>query len=355
MSKTVQNVEFFNAVRAAALADPGLTWANRIPEASRENFDKIGIMMLNPANGQIFNEWLGTMLNRIGLTLFRRPRARNKLQRFFSGSLEWGEFIQETAVDIPKAQTYLGGKTIAELEACEPNPFCKVSTESVTHYHERNRKEFYKRTVWPYQLKPAFTGEAGFNTLIDIIINSLYDANSADTYLWTKQIFREYATQTTVPLKPQQTVQVAPVTDEASALALISALKTAAQNLTFNSVDFNPAGILQYSDPADMVLFLKKDIMPYITTYTLPGVYHDNYLTDALTGNIVLDDFGDPASPIIAMLVDKGFFMIYQNLQEFASLYNPEGLYWNYWLHIWETYAASFMKNAVIFTTATGA
>lgn len=350
-STTARNVEFFNAVRAAALEDTSLTWANRIPEASRENFDKIGIVMLSPANGQMFNEWLSTMLNRIGLDLFRAPKARNRLNRFFRGSMEWGEFISETAVDVPKAKTFLDGKPLAEVPPCEPNPFCTTPTASVTHFHERNRKEYYERTIRANQLKPAFTGEAGFNSLIDIIISSLYDANAADTYIWTKRVLHTYATQTVVPLKPGQVVNVAPITDNDSALAFISALKSAALKLALNSQDFNPAGVLQYTDPEDMVLFVKQDMLPFIQTYTLPGVYHDNYLTSSLTGYIPLDDFGDPASPIVAMLVDKDFFLIYQNLQEFTSIFNPKGLYWNYWLHIWETYAASLMKNAIIFTT----
>lgn len=347
-----RNVAFFNAVRAAALADDSLTWANRIPEASVENFEKIGIVMLDPSGGQLMNEWLNSMLNRIGLTLFRAPRTRNKLARFFSGSMEWGEFIQETAVNIPKAKTYLGGKTIADLEPCEPNPYCKEITESVTHYHARNRKEFYKRTIWPNQLKPAFTGDGGFNTLIDIIISSLYDANAADTYIWTKRVFHEYITQSVVPLKAAQVVQIAPVTDDVTARNFIRALKLAALRLGDNTQAYNPSGIVQYTDPADMVLFVKRDMLPTIQVDTLTGAFHEEYLTDALTGMIVLDDFGDPASPIVAALVDKDFFMIYQNMQEFTTLYNPEGLYWNYWLHIWETYAASFMKNAIFFTTA---
>lgn len=352
-NKLAQNVQFFNAVREAMLEDTTLTWAGRVPEASKENFNKIGVMMLNPANGQMFNEWLGTMLNRIGMTLFRAPRTRNRLARFFTGSMEWGEFIQETAVDIPHAKTYLDGKKIEDLEPCLPNPWCKEETKSVTHFHERNRKEFYKRTIWPNQLKPAFTGEAGFNTLIDIIISSLYDANAADTYIWTKQVLSTYLTQTKLPLKTTQLVTVAPVTDNDSALAFISALKTAALNLALNSQAYNPAGVVQYTDPGDMILFVNQSILPFIQTYTLPGVYHDNYLTDALTGYIALDDFGEGTNHVLAALVDKDFFMIYQNLQEFTTLYNPEGLYWNYWLHIWETYAASFMKNAVFFVTPT--
>lgn len=350
-NKLAQNVQFFNAVRAAMLEDETLTWAGRVPEASRENFNRIGIMMLNPTNGQMFNEWLGTMLNRIGMTLFRAPRTRNRLARFFTGSMEWGEFIQETAVDIPHAQPYMEGKSIDTLELCKPNPWCREKTNSVTHFHERNRQEYYKRTIYPNQLKPAFTGEAGFNTLIDIIISSLYDANAADTYIWTKQVLATYLTQTVAPLKPSQLVTVAPVTDNDSALALISALKSAALSMGLNSQAYNPAGVVQYTNPSDMVLFVKQDMLPFIQTYTLPGVYHDNYLTDALTGYIPLDDFGVGADNVIAALVDKNFFMIYQNLQEFTSIYNPEGLYWNYWLHVWETYAASFMKNAVFFVT----
>ena len=41
--------------------------------------------------------------------------------------------------------------------------------------------------------------------------------------------------------------------------------------------------------------------------------------------------------------------MIYDNISEFTEQYNAEGLYWNYFYHVWKTFSASPFANAVVF------
>lgn len=43
--------------------------------------------------------------------------------------------------------------------------------------------------------------------------------------------------------------------------------------------------------------------------------------------------------------------MIFDNLFEMGEKYNPEGLYWNHWVHTWKTFSVSPFANAVMFTT----
>ena len=56
-----------------------------------------------------------------------------------------------------------------------------------------------------------------------------------------------------------------------------------------------------------------------------------------------------------AVLIDEQWFMIFDNMYKMTEKYNGEGLYWNYWYHVWKTFSASPFCNAVLFTTATPA
>lgn len=371
MSKSVlhKNIEFFNLTRAMLTPD----WQQRVPQASADNFADIGHMLLSPASGNVFNEWLQTIVNRIGKTIIRQPRARNKLSRFWRSDMRWGDIIEEIGFDVPPQKTYLDGKQyvpngnddISLVPVCEPDPFCKEPQENTTHFHRRNREIFYKRTIFRRTLMKAFTGETGFTDLIQGIIDSMYTANRHDQYLWAKETLSQYINSPRMPLTPAQTVSLAsPITDDPSAREYLRQLKTTIGAMSFNSGNFNPVTQLQYSDESDLVLLVRYDVTPIIDVETLVGAFNP----EALGTNvpvITVDDFGtgtwnglapgdpgyeaNPGDGVVAMLIDERFLNVTPNDMEFASLYNPEGRYWNYWLHCWETYWISYFMPAVIF------
>ena len=54
---------------------------------------------------------------------------------------------------------------------------------------------------------------------------------------------------------------------------------------------------------------------------------------------------------VAAVLVDKDFFMIFDTHQNFTENYNGQGLYWNYFYHVWKTFSTSPYANAILFTS----
>ena len=56
---------------------------------------------------------------------------------------------------------------------------------------------------------------------------------------------------------------------------------------------------------------------------------------------------------IPAVLVDKNWFMILDNMMNFTEQYNGQGLYWNYWYHVWKTFSISPFSNAALFVPGT--
>ena len=43
--------------------------------------------------------------------------------------------------------------------------------------------------------------------------------------------------------------------------------------------------------------------------------------------------------------------MVFDNFEQFTENYNGQGLYWQYFYHVWKTFSASPFSNAVIFTS----
>ena len=64
---------------------------------------------------------------------------------------------------------------------------------------------------------------------------------------------------------------------------------------------------------------------------------------------ILIDNFGE-LTGVKLLLCDESFFQIYDVLMQFESVRNPEGLYWNYFLHKWTVFSVSRFANAVLFT-----
>ena len=52
-------------------------------------------------------------------------------------------------------------------------------------------------------------------------------------------------------------------------------------------------------------------------------------------------------------MVDKDWFMIFDNFYNFTEQYNGEGLYWNYWYHVWKTFSVSPFANNALFIPGT--
>src|SRR5699024_3282562 len=68
-------------------------------------------------------------------------------------------------------------------------------------------------------------------------------------------------------------------------------------------------------------------------------------------GNVItVDDFGSLEN-VVAIAVDKDFFMVYDKLFSSRTQYNSQGLYYNIFFHHWELLSTSQFANAILFTT----
>ena len=329
-------IDILNAIRA----DASQEYKDRIPLATRQNIADIGNAMKNYSAGQ--NEFLSALVNRIGMVVIKNKLYNNPLKEFKRGMLEFGDTIEEIFVDIAKAKAYA-----IEPQRNDLGDVFEVTRPDVqSRFHKINRQDYYPVTINQSDLMKAFTSAQNLDDFISKIIESLYTGAEFDEFILTKNLIGDYKNKFF-------SVQVPAVTDEESAKEFAVIARQYANNLTFMSDKYNYANVKNFTPHEDQVIFLRSDYEARMSVDVLAYAFNMSK-ADFLSRAIILDDFGgDESDDTVAILVDKDWFMIYDNKYEMTEQYNARYLYWNYFLHIWQIYSTSEFANAIRFTTST--
>ena len=118
--------------------------------------------------------------------------------------------------------------------------------------------------------------------------------------------------------------------------------------LTAQSTDTKP--ITTFSRKSEQVLILDNATDVTVNVDVLASLFNMSVAEFNDTKKIVIDAF--PDASIRGALVDEQFFQIFDDLYYVSSFKNEEGLYDNYYLHVWQTLAYSILVNGVVFKVA---
>jgi len=206
------------------------------------------------------NAFLNTV-NLIGLTVITRNNWENPWQEFTDkGTLSYGQQVREIIVDIANVYDYNQG---LEHEA----DFIKTVVPNVLSYvHELNYQKYYKTTTSDEQMAMAFEREDLF-TLIDQIVNSLYEGYQYDMYLVAKYVLARRILEGTVTA-----IQI-PNYDTLSDRDLVAFIKGVSNKMTFRSPNYNPAGIRKATKFDDQFAIVTAEFDGRFTTNVLSTSY----------------------------------------------------------------------------------
>lgn len=353
---TKNSVDILNAIRNGASTN----YRDYVPQAenSLASIKEIGgIIMQFPA---LQNEFLSALINRIGRVMITSKMYSNPWTVFKQGVLEFGETIEEIFVNIAKPFEY-------DVETSESKVFAREIPDVRSAFHSINYQKFYKATIQNKQLSQAFLSWEGITDLITKIVNSMYAGANYDEfqtmkYMLAKNILNGRLYPVTVP-----------AISETNMKRVASTIKGVSNNYEFMSTKYNVAGVSNYADKDSQYLIVNSNFDAIMDVEVLASAFNMNKAE--FTGHRVLvDSFGTmdverlnklfandktytaftddeltALNEIPAVLVDKKWFMIFDNLYEFTEQYNGEGLYWNYWYHIWKTFSVSPFANASVF------
>ena len=318
-------------------------YRERIPEATQRNITDVQEAMTDPNNAVVTNEFMSMLLNLVIKQVIHTKLFSDPLKSLKKGKKPLGDTVEEIYANFLKAKQY--DPSGAEL-------LSRSLPDVKAVYHRMNRKDKYKVTVNPEELFKAFASYDKLESFIASIINSLYNSSELDEFILMKELIKQALDQNAMKV-----VEVPdPCTSEQNAKAFIKAVKTVSGDMQFpnsnnnswltaQSTDTNP--LITFSKKNEQVLILSNPTDVAVNVDVLASVFNMSVAEFNDTRKIIIDAFPDPE--IRAALVDEQFFQVYDDLVMFKDFENGEGLYKNYYLHIWQTLAYSPLVNAVVF------
>lgn len=321
----------YDIVNAIRNSNPA--FANYVPLANAENVAEVGQGIL--INQTTQNDFITSLVDRIGLVVIRYVSLNNPLKKFKKGAMPQGLTIEEIFTDITKAKKY-------DAEDAEQTVFKREIPNVHTLFHKRNRQDFYEQTIQDDSLKSAFISWGHFEGFISSIINAIYNSAEVDEYEYMKLLVDNYHSKGMFKVVPVNTTGATGLQDFVKKARATSTKMT----LPMGSRDFNALAVRTRTDVSDLHLLIDADLNAAMDVDVLAKAFNMDK-TDFM-GNVTIVD-GFSSEGLRAVLVDKDFFMVYDNLLKLETIRNPKGLYWNYFYHVWQTLSVSRFSNAVAF------
>lgn len=330
LSNNVNGIDMLNTIRAAASA----TYQDRIPIATQENIQEIGNAMLQYQSTA--NEFLSALINRIAMVLISSKLYENPLRRFKKGMLGLGESVEEVFINAATARQYDPDKSVTDL-------YKRVIPDVSAVFHRMNYQNYYKVTISNEQLRTAFLSAQGIEDLIGRIVDSLYTGANLDEFILMKQLITNAV----------NSGQVTPVTVETmsadNAKSIITTIKATSNAMEFMSNKYNAMGVLTYTPKSKQILITDPNFDAIMDVEVLASAFNMSK-AEFLGQRVMIDEFSN-LTGAQAALVDEDWFMVFDVYQGFKENYNGEGLYWNYFYHLWKIFSTSPFANFVLFTT----
>ena len=355
-SLTGNSVDIVNAIRNNASTE----YRNYVPVATNdvESLREIGGIIMDYVPLQ--NEFITALVNRIGRTILTSKMYENPWAMFKKGVLDFGETIEEIFVDIAKPFEF--DPAVAENEV-----FKRVTPEVRTAFHTLNYQKFYKATINQEQLRTAFLSWDGVTSLIAGIVDSMYKGANYDEFLTMKYMLARHI------LNGRVTPISVGAVNANTAKTAVTTIKGVSNAITFLSPDYNVAGVRNNTEKNNQYLLVDSRFDAMFDVEVLASAFNMDKAEFA-GHRILVDSFGsldierlgvlfenDPnyhefsqdelneLNAVPAVLVDRDWFMIYDMLNQFTENYNGQGIYWNYFYHVWKTFSVSPFANAVAF------
>ena len=327
-----QTYDIVNAIRNSGSEN----FQRYVPLANAENIVQVGQGIL--INQQLQNEFITSLVERIGLVVIQQVSLSNPLKKFKRGTMPQGRTIEDIFVDITVEKKY-------DPEEAETTVFKREIPNVKTLFHERNRQSFYEQTIQEDSLKSAFISWGNFESFISRIISAIYNSAEVDEYKYMMLLADNYYSKGLFKVE-----KVVKPDTETTAREFVKKVRSTATKMTlpFGSRDYNALAVHTRSDMEDLHLLINADLEATVDVEVLAKAFNMDKST--FLGHVtVIDGFNSPG--LEAILVDREWYMVYDTLQKMETIRNPKGLYWNYFYHVWQVLSVSRFANAVAFVT----
>lgn len=352
------SVDILNAIRNSATQN----YKDYVPVATKDaqSIKEIGAIIMDyPA---LQNEFLSALVNRIGRVLITSKMYTNPIEMFKKGMLEFGETVEEIFVNLAKPFQF--DPAVAESEV-----FKREIPDVRSAFHVMNYQKFYKATISDRELKQAFLSWDGVSNLIAKIVDAMYTGANYDEFLTMKYLLARHI------LDGHMTVKEIAEVNTTNMKSITADIKGVSNKMTFMSPNYNVAGVQTFTLKDNQYLIMNAQFDATMDVEVLASAFNMDK-AEFMGHRVMIDGFGnldidrlnvlfadDPnyteistddlsaLNAIPAVIIDGDWFMVFDNLQEFTEQFNGQGLYWNYWYHVWKTFSVSPFANTTLFVS----
>lgn len=357
---TNSSVDILNVIRKNATQN----YRDYVPKATpdADSIRQIGAIIMDyPA---LQNEFLSALVNRIGRVLITSKMYDNPWAFFKKGLLEFGETVEEIFVNIAKPFQF-------DPAVAETNVFKREIPDVRAAFHIMNYQKYYKATISNDQLRQAFLSWQGISDLIAKIVDAMYTGANYDEFQTMKYMLARHI------LDGHMYPIEIPTVETANMKSIVSVVKGVSNKFTFLSPNYNLAGVQTYTAKNDQYMLINSQFDATMDVEVLASAFNmgkaefsgrrvlvDSFgsldtarLAELFAGDSTYEEISsdelEALDSIPAVLVDRDWFMIFDNFYNFTEQYNGEGLYWNYWYHVWKTFSVSPFANNALFIPGT--
>lgn len=351
-SLNARTIDIINTIRANASPQ----YQHLVPEIEKEtDIPAVGQTLLGYP--QTANEFISTLVNRIASVEVKSAMFNNPYADLKKGFLELGETVEEVFVSIAKAREF-------NVEKAPAREFKRSLPDVRTAFHTMNWRVQYPVTIQRNDLERAFLSVSGVTDMIARIVDTLYNSANYDEYLLFKYLL----------IKAISSGKAKPIAvDTTDAKDFGIKARATSNKLTFMSNEYNNAGVTTVTDKADQYIFIDADWEAQYDVEVLASAFNmdkadyigrrklidnwasfDNDRFSIIRENSTMIDKVTDAeltlmADVKAVLVDREWFQVYDNLSEFSEKFVASGLYWNYFYNVWKTISFSPFSNIAVF------
>lgn len=348
-------MDILNVIRQNANAE----YQSAVPEITSEHdIPRVGEVIYG--NPSLSNYFINALVNRIALVKVKSANFNNMYKGLKKGYLEFGETVEEVFVNIAKAREF-------SVEKAESREFKRTVPDVRSAFHAMNWRVQYPVTIQDQDLRQAFLSMEGVQDLIARITDSVYQANEYDEFLLFKYLMIKAITKG--KMYPVSIGNGTKLEDAAIAFRSMS------NQLGFISTKYNASGVHTSTPREDQYIFMDAEFNAQFDVNVLASAFNmdkanfigrlnliddwttfDNDRFAEITANTdmiekVTDEELSLMKGVKAVLLDKEWFQVYDNLDKFTEQYSGSGMYWNYFYNVWKTVSSSPFSNAIVFVT----
>lgn len=280
------------------------------------------------------NEFLGSLVNKIGRQEYSSKAYLNPLAKFKKGFIDNANEIEEIYVArVQGLSQDLDGTTTLK----------RVKPDVKTLYHNQEYGKCYTATITDKQVRQAFTSKDGIKRIADEILSQQHTGVEYDEYVAMKKAINDFAAA--VPETAKRTITE--VTNQTTAKDFVKKIKKDVGKMQFRSTNY--CQYEQHSKAEDLVLFIHIDYQAEIDVELLATAFNIDK-AELNTRVVYVDGFEN--TKLRAVLLDVGAIKVFDTLYNNEQQRNAQGMFTNYHLNVEKIVSYSTLYNGASYSIA---